>query len=383
MNIEQLVKLIHAEEQGLLSKEAMKDLLAWRRADDANEALYHLYKKLYSQVNEIAVYDHVDSDKAWEVLNKHIQEEKKIRRPVFRYLSAAASVACVLIFSVVLYQKYKAPTEYIAKDFKEVVIQTPKGLIQLDEMDEMELVEVNGAKFFKENGQLVYAENKASVKQEFNTLYVPRAMDYSMTFSDGTKVTVNAESKLRFPTVFNGKERRIWLESGEIFLDVAHDAEHPFVLCTKGIDVRVLGTRFNVNAYDDQNTVIVTLEQGGIRISAAEDTPETFAPVEVVPGQQFKLDRENKLRSLEKVDVSLYTAWLRGEYYFENERLENIMQVLARWYDYDVVYDDDAFKAITFSGRVKRYDDINIFLLALENLEGIQCEVKGKRLIIR
>lgn len=396
MNTEQLIKYIHAEEQGLLSSRQKTELKAWREQDELNEKDYQKYRQLYCRASELAVYNQIDSNNAWSDFQRKVQNQNFRKRRSLHYVGIAALIVLGLFFSINLNPslqrlKPEPKTNKLEKmnlgDLTEIIIETNCGKVELEHLEEMKAVEVGGAQFVRSQGQLIYAERKVESAEEYvpelNVLYVPRAKEYALTLVDGTQIKLNAESKLLFPTTFNDKERRICLETGEIFLEVTHNAEKPFIVNVKGIDVLVTGTKFNINAYDNKKSVAVTLVEGGIRVSDANVGEKIFDPIVVAPGEQFNLKLETNEVNLARVDVDAHTAWVRGEYCFENERLEDIMMVLARWYNYEIIFENIECKSMLYRGCLHKGDDIHTFLTALENLEGVRCEVNGRQLILK
>ena len=164
------------------------------------------------------------------------------------------------------------------------------------------------------------------------TLTTPRGKDYMVTLSDGTKVWMNAESKLQFPEVFQGKTREVFLH-GEAYFEVAKDATRPFIVKTNYFNTKVLGTTFNVKAYSGKDANIVLIE-GSVAVMQKNKKKETI----LQPGQQFTItDKQSLVR---EVDTYPYTQWREGFFYFENQTLFEIMQELGRWYNVNIAFDD-------------------------------------------
>lgn len=387
MNPERLLKYIQAEDRRQITSLQKKELKAWRKQADAHEQQYQQYCRLYHRAKELAVYNQIDADNAWKTLGAKAQRQRLWKKSIFHY-SAAALIALGLLFSIFFHDttveaEPEQTASLIVSDHSAVItIETKHGIVEVEQLSEMEAIDLESAQAIKTHEQLILTDNHSeeeTAELELNKLTVPRAKTYALTLTDGTTIQANADTKVIFPTSFKGEERRIWVEHGEIFLDVAHNAEKPFIVQVKGIDIRVTGTRFNVNAYNEQQEVAVTLEEGGIRVSTAESSNA----IAVKPGQQFTHNFTTRESTLQSVDVSKYTAWTQGEYYFENESLENILTVLCRWYDYQVEFGNDECKAIQYSGRLRKKDDILTFLRALENLEEVQCRVDGRNLIFK
>lgn len=189
-------------------------------------------------------------------------------------------------------------------------------------------------------------------KEVRNTIQTLTGMEYSLTLSDGTKVYLNAESELSFPVSFKGA-RRIVALSGEAYFDVAKDAERPFVIETRDLSVKVLGTSFNLRAYDDEKAVTTTLASGKVQVFDGRQYED------ITPGEQVVYEKATKAMVVNKVDVAHHVAWRTGRFVFRNERLEDIMVYLARWYHVKYQFMDEGAKNIRIGAKLNRYDNMN------------------------
>jgi ferric-dicitrate binding protein FerR (iron transport regulator) len=194
--------------------------------------------------------------------------------------------------------------------------------------------------------------------------------------ADGTIVWLNSDSKLRYPVDFNTDERRVFL-SGEAYFEVAHNANKPFIVDVEDSKIKVLGTSFNVRAYDIENKVVATLVTGSVKMNTKSKNQ-----VIMFPGEQCVVNEKGDLDK-RKVDVSLFTSWKDGRLKFKHQTLEEIMNTLYRWYDIEVVYENISVKDIYYSGNVKRYDDFENVIKLLEMAGTIKCSVKGKKVYIK
>ncbi|MGN7823271.1 FecR family protein [Chitinophaga sp. 22536] len=207
-------------------------------------------------------------------------------------------------------------------------------------------VTLQGVKMEKTTqGQIVYKNNgNAAVN---NVLRTPRGGQYKVTLPDGTDVWLNASSSISYPTAFSGSSRNVSV-TGEVYFEVAADAARPFEVKVNDISVLVLGTHFNINAYDDEQTVKTTLLEGAVLVR----TPEAFKHLE--PGQQAKIKPgSNQIEWLKHVDVNNAVAWKNGYFSFDDADIPTVMRQLARWYDMDVVYAGNVPEG-TFTGEIGR-----------------------------
>ncbi|MBO9636051.1 MAG: FecR domain-containing protein [Chitinophagaceae bacterium] len=254
-------------------------------------------------------------------------------------------------------------------------------LVSLDTIKNGAIALQGGAKATVVNGALVYERTGDGVV--YNTMSTPKGRQYQLTLPDGTRVWLNAASSIHFPTVFAGKERRVQL-SGEAYFEVAKDREMPFkVMARNNAEVEVLGTNFNVSAYDNEELINTTLLEGAVRITPVATTPN-IAGKDVVlkPGQQARLSvtKQAPVQLIENVDPDKVMAWKKGLFNFEDESLQEIMKQLERWYDIDVVYEKD-IPDIALTGKMTRGVTLNKLLPALEKM-GLHYRLEGRRLIL-
>ena len=232
-----------------------------------------------------------------------------------------------------------------------------------------------GVSIVVQNQGVSYQGDSSVVEERYNILRVPRGGEFSITLSDGTIVYLNSESELRYPVNFVGRDRRVYL-SGEAYFDVTQNKEHPFIVEMKNSVVRVLGTSFDVRAYADEDEVLTTLVQGVVRFSAGKES------VVLEPGKQAILDKLGQIETRE-VDTYLYTAWKEGVFAFKKQRLEEIMKVVARWYDVNVFWENISQKEVTFTGKMKRYDDFSKVMEMLEMTGNTEFVVRENNIFIR
>lgn len=207
----------------------------------------------------------------------------------------------------------------------------------------------------------------------YNTVRVPGGADYAVELADGTIARLNCETELRYPVRFVGKERRVYLD-GEAFFEVVKNAEMPFIVETKQMQVEVTGTQFDVKAYAEDETMQATLVEGGVKVCAYGAGSK---PVALTPSQQYVLDVQTRQVEVKKVDVQLYTDWVEGMFVFKNQRLEDVMTMLARWYSVDVFYIGESVKDIRLSANLGRYEHIDKILDIIQETNKIGFSRKG------
>lgn len=232
-----------------------------------------------------------------------------------------------------------------------------------------------GAQLYASGSHLKYVATETLSEPAFNSLEIPRKGEFAMTLSDGTKVWLNSETTLRFPAVFSGKERRVFLE-GEAYFEVQKDPEHPFIVDLGKSSIEVLGTSFNVHSYKNEPDSRTTLAQGRVKIRL------DGAQLELAPGEQGIINGSQKTLEKRKVNVNLYTSWKDGRFIFRQENLEEIMNTMSRWYDINVFFTSEKAKKVIFSGNLERYDDFTQIIRMLSMTQMANFQIKGNNIFI-
>lgn len=247
--------------------------------------------------------------------------------------------------------------------------------VVLDSLDNGVIANQNGARVVLRNGQLAYdpAEN-GNGEIVFNTISTPKGRQFQVTLPDGTLVWLNAASSIRYPTVFSGEERKVEV-TGEAYFEVAKNAKMPFRLNVNNkAEINVLGTHFNVNAYDNEKAIATTLLEGSVRVAANLDQP-----VILQPGQQAQIAKAG-INVIENADIDKVIAWKNGLFHFEGATLAEIMRQLERWYDIEVVY-EKGIPDIEFEGEMTRDVSLNGLLVMLGKTE-MHFRLEGRKLIV-
>lgn len=229
------------------------------------------------------------------------------------------------------------------------------------------------------DGQLIYdlsgEGGRESVSVLNNTLETPNGGEYQVILPDGTKVWLNAASKLTFPSIFEGKERRVELV-GEAYFEVARNKKMPFLVSSAGQVVEVLGTHFNISAYPDEAVLKTTLLEGSVRVSKAGFSQSEL----LVPGQQSTIRNGGKIL-ISAVNATNAIAWKNGYFVFANEGLESVMKKISRWYNIEVAYTGNVTKE-EFVGSVSKFENISEVLAALELTGLVHFKIEGRRITV-
>ena len=367
---------------GTLSEEEERALQQWRDESPENEQLYESEMNteyIVQKSHEVARVNIVNG-----YMNVLLKRKRNVRvRRVRRIVSIVAGVVLPLLAVVLWYgtrERIEDVSEQVASVIRhggvkaELVLADGTTRILGSEVTDSLLVQ-QGANIVVQNQGVSYCVDSSVVEERYNTLRVPRGGEYSITLSDGTIVYLNSESELRYPVNFVGRDRRVYL-SGEAYFDVVQDEAHPFIVDMGNSSVRVLGTSFDVRAYADEDEVLTTLVQGSVKFSAGKE----FVTLE--PGKQAVLGKSGSIETRE-VDTYLYTAWKEGVFAFKRQRLEEIMKVVARWYDVNIFWENVSQKEVTFTGKMKRYDDFSKVVEVLEMTGNTDFVIKENNIFIR
>ena len=229
-----------------------------------------------------------------------------------------------------------------------------------------------------ENNTIKYTSCDSVQKEDvYHVLNVPRGGEFFLTLSDNTRIWVNAETKVRFPVQFGGRERRIYVD-GEAYLEVAHDTSSPFVVVMPRNEVTVLGTSFNVKSYPGEKDDQITLVDGKVKVHSNRNGQEMV----LRPGEQAIVDQVNGMIMKHTVDTNIYCGWRKGEIVFKNNSLEEILTVLARWYDLRVHWQDESLKRMSFSGEMKKYSKIDKLLGMISHTGDVKFTINDQDIIV-
>lgn len=208
-------------------------------------------------------------------------------------------------------------------------------------------------------GYLYFRQQKTVQEIHYITTSVPTRQKGMVKLPDGSKVWLNSESALKYPSDFASRNREVFL-NGEAFFEVTHDQQKPFIVKTSGINIKVLGTSFNVMSYEEDNLIETTVVSGSVSISEMPDSKKNNKANEIIlkPDQQAIYNKQEANINLTNVDAKLYTTWKEGEYIFNNEMLVDIVKKIERWYEVKVIFRDESIKNYRLSGSFKDNETI-------------------------
>jgi len=372
------------------SPAALAEFLAWLKelSEEQVAAALDRYEQAFSGSDE------VDKDairRIEENIENRLDYADSVpvipkRTPVFFYLKAAAIFIVVAsMVSFFLYQNHfkNAHTEAahpvtaaIVPGKNQAVLKLSGGRsILLEEVADGVIDKATG--FEKKSGLLVAKRGgqPGNDAAGINMLETPKGGQYQVTLPDGTKVWLNASTRLYFPTVFKPGERRVKLV-GEAYFEVRHDAANPFIVETStGTLLRDLGTGFNVNAYQEDAHEITTLLTGSLQVTRNQ------SQVLLKPGQQATINAQ-QLVEVQEVETSYAVAWKEGYFMFNRESVKEVMNKIARWYDVDVEYQGPVTET-KFWGTVSRFSQVNDVLKMLEATGRVHFNIEGRKIYVK
>lgn len=382
-----------------MEKEKLFELLEKIESGAATTDEIAQYNQLYMHFQTSEEWDTIEmgerqelGDEIYTNISKAIKGSAKETKsyPFFRYVAAAV----ILITISVGYYFYKLnSSEPLKENSRNLMAKNdiaPGGnkatltlgngtKISLTDAANGDLVKQSGISITKTvDGKLVYkvseGHNSEKAPAEFNTIMTPNGGQYQVLLPDGSKVWLNAASSLKFPTVFAGAERKVEL-NGEAYFEVAKNKNKPFIVDASGTKVLVLGTHFNVMAYEDEKEVKTTLLEGAVRLSQAN------AIAFLKPGQQGSISKNGGEYKVREADLAAAMAWKNGYFLFDNASLPQLMRQISKWYDVKVIYAPD-LKDHEFVGEVSRSYSLMKILRILE-LSGVKFKLEGRTLTVK
>lgn len=359
-----------------------RDFQHWLNEDTEN-------KKLYRSLKEGDQNDtFFDKDQVFKnISNKlSLNTEKKIplyQKKWFKY--AVSSVAVIALFiagGYFTFHETATPLEKVEKNIfdpgsKKAYLLSLKGDIT-DLSESFEVKKEDGTVISnKSEGIISFQKTDPDKKtNETQTIYVPNSGEYELLLSDGTRVYLNSESRLTFPSYFEGETRQVELQ-GEAYFEVKKESK-PFVILTPELTVEVLGTSFNINAYETNPYVNTTLVEGNVRVHL----PGSQKVFQLKPEQNLRFDKESNEVSIQLVNTDYYTAWVKGEFMFRNQPLPEIFAQLERWYDFKIIYENQDIKKMRFTGSALKAKPLNYLLDLITSVTDIQYRDEGDKIIL-
>lgn len=383
ISIEEKVHRIKAYLDETLTPEEEIEFQRWLDVSAANRVLLDRIRDERILLNKIRFAERNDKGKGWDNIQKKIRKSPGIFIRFMRYVAVLVTIMLigVAVYQVVDYRKEddngllvrKQPMSMKGGYRAYLELVTGERLV-LDSTSNV-TTRIEGAVIKAENkGTVIVDEQKTdSVTEsvEYNRLVIPRGGEYKIVLADGSQVWINSQSVLEFPACFVGKERRVRLQ-GEAYFEVSKNVEKPFIVDMGNKEIRVLGTSFNVNDYDGK--FVTTLVSGKVQVFVNDKD------YVLTSSMQVRVEGDDVF--VEEVDVREFTAWKDGLFVFKKQKLREVMDILSRWYDVDVFYQNLELQNLHFTGTIQRHSEISGMLKFLEKTDIVKFTLNGKTLIV-
>lgn len=326
-----------------------------------------------------------DSKKAWENIEYKLLESNSKRAITFGFYKYAAISLLMLTIGLSTYYVFNN-TSLMVKE-SPISLISSKASLTLANGDVIDLTKdtscanklsnfivdiTSETVFYKSN--LDAAASHQSKTLELNTISTDVGKDYKIILPEGTIAHLNSGSSLKFPSIFSNDLREVEV-TGEVLFDVQQDVNRPFIVKTKSMLIEVLGTSFNVNSYEDNNSVYTTLISGSLKVTDFKNS------VILSPNQQAIYSKENSSITVKEVETDIYSSWSQGDFVFKDEKLINIIKSINRWYDFNFIFRDNECKDIRIGMNIKREESFDKIFETLKNSGLFSLEKRGKTLI--
>ena len=352
---------------GIATEEEKREVEAWKNERAGRSELVE---------NLLGQKDMVENDKelkrfpvweAWRQTEKRLGRPRKGLRLLVECCKYAAVLAILAGGGYFLFRERPLEVK-VTKVGMPVFHSGTKGarlilgdwkVVEITKDNRFQLAETDGTIIRKDSAGIVYNPvTSAGDSLVYNKMETLTGMEYTLALSDGSLVYLNTETSVKYPVVFAENERMVELD-GEAYFEVAKDASRPFIVRMNGVDVKVTGTSFNARAYRNEGKVVTTLIEGRVEVNGKA----------IVPGEQARYEVVDGDLEVAKVNVEHFVAWKEGYFVFRNERLEDVMRTLARWYKVEYHFMDEASKDVRIGARFGRYNDMTPIIEMLRETE--------------
>lgn len=356
---------------------------------------------------EIAAERSIPPERAEAMLKKVLEAGRKPAPRVLNFVLLKVAAAALILMGVgavlrhqlnrqspgitqpanrVAYKKtppaLQKPAPIVPGSSKAILVLGNGAEIALSDSAGPQIIEKDGARVSKLARQLVYqsgASGQEGEEVQYNTLITPRGGEYAVVLPDGTKVWLNADSRLYYPTRFTGSERKVELK-GEAYFEVVHNAAQPFEVVVNGLKVTDIGTRFDIRAYGDEPAIKTTLVEGKVKVENMNAA--AGAPVLLHPGSQAVTPASGGEIRIVKTDIDDVLGWKNGLFIFDGESLGGIMSDISRWYDVNVQFDNPAEQRLHFTGSIRKYGEIQTVLHLLALTGEVRFTIEGHKVSV-
>ncbi len=319
-------------------------------------------------------------DISWNRFKKQVISKNKSGNPLrLRYIRAAASVAILMSIGVSLFMllpRIKHMHEQkITADLEKPYILTSSGQKHILNPEKLS---IRYDVIFQDSVLTQQDKKKTRRNPEMNELIVPRGYRMNLELEDGTLVWLNSESRLKYPIHFTGKNRRINL-SGEGYFQVKHSDTKPFIVETTDVEVEVMGTSFNISAFENEDYITTTLVEGSVKLHTSGNQEDII----LLPNQCGTYSLLSHKIQVQNIDTELYISWINGYYTFNSEALEIVIQKLVKSYGIPICFENPEFKTYQFSGKLELKKTLTEVLEVLKLVAPLEYHATNGKITIQ
>ncbi|PCH71467.1 MAG: hypothetical protein COC06_00625 [Bacteroidales bacterium] len=365
-----------------------REFQEWLQADPKHKEYVEQSKVFYAQAEKAEIL-HPDTDKAIVLFKERVGRKKNKTislRVLLRYAAVILLPLCLAVFTVwqisdVEEHLFASGIEIIAPGVSKAELLMANGQVLILEQRDTLVKERDGTQIENLAGILKYKSNhKFFEKETYNTLKIPRGGEYQLELADGTKVWLNSATSFKYPTKFIGDKRIVYL-SGEAYFDVTHDKEIPFIVKVDDMNVKVLGTEFNVKAYSEEGTIQTTLVNGKVEVFAKgfDNSVKSI----LTPSYQAIYSKKDKTIDVNLVRTNIYTDWKDGLFVLDNISLEELSVILSRWYEVSFFFTNEKVKQNRFTGKMKKYENLQDIFELLEQLSDVEFKINDNAIVVQ
>lgn len=351
-----------------------KELEEWLAESEDNQREYEDIRRRLRE--DLRQKEESLAPAAWKKTERRLPKRRTLRR--IAQWAAAACVAFAMGTGAFLWMQAEEEVPVTVstntKSYQAVLILGDGERVTLNDSTRQFITEKAGTRISTEGNTVRYEAQEESETTEMHTLLIPRGGEFHMELADGTQVWLNSESKLTYPARFTGGTREVAME-GEVCFQVAKNEAQPFIVRTGGMAVTVLGTVFNVDAYPDNGRIATTLVEGKVEIQAGGEKQT------LLPDQQAVLEKGKGIE-VKKVYAEDYISWIGGVFHFTEASLEEIMQKLSRWYNFEFFFANADVKDAHFTLNIRRYENVSDILSKIEKTGRAHFNINGRTVVV-
>ncbi len=370
-----------------ISNKDLKKLEAWINQSPENKAIYKETINHDNINSALKYYFKYDVDSAWIKTEKRLRQvNRKTKQLTIKIIRYAAAITIPLLVAGYIFLLSPKPADSIIVDIpfkpgnqKAILTLSNGEIVAIGKNFKANNIKISESSLITDSSYtLIYGPEITSPKIiEYNTLQTPKGGEYSLILADGSKAWLNADSKLKYPISFSDSERKIFLE-GEAYFEVTTNKNKPFIVHTNGYDITVLGTSFNVMAYNNEKHIATTLLEGSVKINQTELNNTIY----LTPGQQAILNKDSNIIETATVDTYQYISWKDGLFVFKSEPLASIANKFSRWYNCEIQFTDESIKNTKFTGTLNKHTSLGDLLNTISQTCLINFSVNANNVLI-